>query len=152
MRNKKKKKNYNNNNDNNKKRTDIRRDNRPELKKAGNLRYAFNRTHGEIIVIFDADFCPRPEFLRETTPYFAQEDVAILQTPQFFRSREEQTWVERGAGVTQELFYRMVQVNRNVGTARSSCSCVNGSYIAAQSEWYMVHSGCLLYDRGFVQQ
>lgn len=90
--------------------TDIRRDNRPELKKAGNLRYAFNRTRGEIIVIFDADFCPRPEFLRETTPYFAKEDLAILQTPQFFRCREEQTWVERGAGVTQELFYRMVQV------------------------------------------
>ncbi|CAM9274163.1 unnamed protein product, partial [Laminaria digitata] len=91
----------------------IRRDNRPELKKAGNLRYAFNRTRGEIIVIFDADFCPRPEFLRETTPYFADEDLAILQTPQFFRCREEQTWVERGAGVTQELFYRMVQVNRD---------------------------------------
>lgn len=52
----------------------------------------------------------RPEFLRETTPYFRDQDVAILQTPQFFRHREEQTWVEKGAGVTQELFYRMVQV------------------------------------------
>lgn len=53
----------------------------------------------------------RPEFLRETTPYFRDPDVAILQTPQFFRHREEQTWVEKGAGVTQELFYRMVQVS-----------------------------------------
>lgn len=52
----------------------------------------------------------RPEFLRETTPYFRDRDIAILQTPQFFRYREEQTWVEKGAGVTQELFYRMVQV------------------------------------------
>lgn len=91
----------------------IRRDNRPQLKKAGNLRWAFSRTSGEILVIFDADFCPRSEFLRETTPYFADEKVAILQTPQFFRYREEQTWVEKGAGVTQELFYRMVQVNRD---------------------------------------
>ncbi|CAN0201179.1 unnamed protein product, partial [Pylaiella littoralis] len=91
----------------------IRRTNIPELKKAGNLRYAFARTSGEVLVIFDADFCPRPEFLRETTPYFRDQDVAILQTPQFFRHREEQTWVEKGAGVTQELFYRMVQVNRN---------------------------------------
>lgn len=38
---------------------DIRRDNRPEMKKAGNLRYAFARTSGEAVVIFDADFCPR---------------------------------------------------------------------------------------------
>ncbi|CAM9372111.1 unnamed protein product [Ectocarpus sp. 4 AP-2014] len=91
----------------------IRRTNIPELKKAGNLRYAFARTSGEVLVIFDADFCPRPEFLKETTPYFKDRDVAILQTPQFFRYREEQTWVEKGAGVTQELFYRMVQVNRN---------------------------------------
>ncbi|CAM9202326.1 unnamed protein product [Ectocarpus fasciculatus] len=91
----------------------IRRTNIPELKKAGNLRYAFARTSGEVLVIFDADFCPRPEFLKETTPYFKDRDVAILQTPQFFRYREEQTWVEKGAGVTQELFYRMVQVNRD---------------------------------------
>lgn len=93
---------------------DIRRENRMELRKAGNLRYAFARTSGEFLVIFDADFCPRPEFLRETTPYFADGDLAILQTPQFFRRREEQTWVERGAGVTQELFYRMVQVRSQV--------------------------------------
>lgn len=51
------------------------------------------------------------EFLRETTPYFRDPKTAILQTPQFFRYRENQTWVEKGAGVTQELFYRMVQVN-----------------------------------------
>lgn len=29
------------------------------MKKAGNLRYAFARTSGEAVVIFDADFCPR---------------------------------------------------------------------------------------------
>ncbi|CAM9165587.1 unnamed protein product [Scytosiphon promiscuus] len=91
----------------------IRRSNRPELKKAGNLRYAFARTFSDLIVIFDADFCPRAEFLKETTPYFMDREIAILQTPQFFRYRDDQTWVEKGAGVTQELFYRMVQVNRN---------------------------------------
>ncbi|CAM9109631.1 unnamed protein product, partial [Hapterophycus canaliculatus] len=91
----------------------IRRSNRPELKKAGNLRYAFARTFSELIVVFDADFCPRPDFLKETTPYFLDREIAILQTPQFFRYRNDQTWVEKGAGVTQELFYRMAQVNRN---------------------------------------
>lgn len=50
------------------------------------------------------------DFLKETTPYFMDRQIAILQTPQFFRHRDDQTWVEKGAGVTQELFYRMVQV------------------------------------------
>ncbi|CAM9620212.1 unnamed protein product [Ectocarpus sp. 6 AP-2014] len=89
----------------------IRRDNRPELKKAGNLRHAFARTSGEVIVIFDADFCPRPDFLRETLPYLVDPSIGILQTPQFFRRREEQTWVEQGAGASQEHFYRLIQVN-----------------------------------------
>lgn len=93
--------------------SDIVRDNRPELKKAGNLRYAFTQTSGEAIAIFDADFCPRPDFLNETIPYFGQfPAIGILQTPQFFRYREEQTWVEKGAGVTQEFFYRLVQVTQ----------------------------------------
>ena len=96
-------------------RTDIRRDDRPEMKKAGNLRYAFARTSGDAIVIFDADFCPRSDFLRETTPYLFNPMVGILQTPQFFRWREEQTWVEQGAGSSQEFFYRMVQVSRGAG-------------------------------------
>ena len=128
----------------------IRREDRPYLKKAGNLRHAFAQTEGEVIVIFDADFCPRPEFLKETTPYFMHSDLAILQTPQFFRRREEHTWVERGAGVTQELFYRMVQVNRNrfgaaicVGTCgvyrRSSLLPFGGTAAIGYSE--DVHTG-----------
>lgn len=88
----------------------MRRGNRPELKKAGNLRYAFARTSGEAIAIFDADFCPRPDFLRETIPYLADPSIGILQTPQFFRRRVEQTWVEQGAGTSQESFYRLIQV------------------------------------------
>lgn len=81
------------------------------MKKAGNLRYAFARTSGDFIIILDADFCPRADFLDETIPYMMDESIAIVQTPQFFRYREEQTWIERGAGMTQELFYRTVQVS-----------------------------------------
>ena len=91
----------------------ICRPDRPSLKKAGNLRHAFTQSNSEFITIFDADFCPRRDFLKETVPYFKNEKIAIVQTPQFFRRREEQTWVEKGAGVTQEIFYRLVQPNRN---------------------------------------
>jgi cellulose synthase/poly-beta-1,6-N-acetylglucosamine synthase-like glycosyltransferase len=92
----------------------ICRPNRGELKKAGNMRYAFPLTNGEFIAIFDADFCPSPNFLRETLPYFFHDSkIAIVQTPQYFEITPEQTWVEKGASYVQELFYRLIQVNRD---------------------------------------
>ena len=47
----------------------IRRPGQRVHKKSGNLRYAFAHTSSEFIVIFDADFAPRPDFLAETLPY-----------------------------------------------------------------------------------
>lgn len=89
----------------------MRRTNRPELRKAGNIRHAFAHSSGEAVVIFDADFCPRPEFLRETIPYLMDPSVGIVQSPQCFRWCKEQTWVEKGAGTSQEFFYRLEQAS-----------------------------------------
>jgi cellulose synthase (UDP-forming) len=89
---------------------------RPDLrsgKKSGNLRYAFARTGGEYVVIFDADFAPRPDFLDETLPYTDDPRVAIVQTPQFFRQSRRQSWIENAAGAIQEVFYRSIQVARD---------------------------------------
>ena len=36
-----------------------------------------------------------------------------MQTPQFFRITNDQSWVERGAGAVQELFYRSIQTARS---------------------------------------
>jgi len=91
----------------------IRRPDSPAFKKAGNLRYAFARTNGEHILILDADFAPRADFLSETLPYLDDPTVAIVQTPQFFRESPRQTWVENAAGAVQEVFYRTVQVARD---------------------------------------
>jgi cellulose synthase (UDP-forming) len=89
------------------------RPNRGEHKKSGNLRYAFSRTRGEYFVILDADFRPRGDFLAETLPYLDDPNVAIIQTPQYFRSDPRQTWVERSAGAIQEVFYRSIQTSRD---------------------------------------
>lgn len=84
------------------------------FKKSGNLYHGICNSSGDYIVILDADFVPRPEFLRETLPYFdAEPDLGILQTPQHFRDRPDQTWVERGAASVQEHFYRAIQVARD---------------------------------------
>jgi cellulose synthase/poly-beta-1,6-N-acetylglucosamine synthase-like glycosyltransferase len=89
---------------------------RPDLracKKSGNLRYAFARTSGEHVVIFDADFAPRRDFLAETLPYLDDPAVAIVQTPQYFRASRAQNWIENAAGAIQEIFYRSIQVSRD---------------------------------------
>lgn len=73
----------------------ITRDNKPYLKKAGNLRYAFPHTTGGFFVIFDADFCACQDFLSETLPYVKwNPKIAITQSPPFVRPCKEQTWVE----------------------------------------------------------
>jgi len=89
------------------------RPNRGEHMKSGNLRYAFAITSSEFFLVLDADFAPRADFLAETLPYFDDPDIAIVQTPQFFRTDRRQTWVESAAGAIQELFYRAIQVGRD---------------------------------------
>jgi cellulose synthase/poly-beta-1,6-N-acetylglucosamine synthase-like glycosyltransferase len=93
----------------------IVRSDRPTLKKAGNLRNGFAQSSGDFIAIFDADFCPRKDFLLETIPYFKHDaKIAILQTPQFFDiDPRNQNWVQSSAGAVQELFYRLIQTNRD---------------------------------------
>jgi len=91
----------------------IRRPNLRAYKKSGNLRYAFERTDGDYMVIFDADFAPRRDFLAETLPYMDDPAIAIAQTPQFFRASAVQTWIENSAGAIQEVFYRSIQVARD---------------------------------------
>ncbi|AGE59938.1 cellulose synthase catalytic subunit (UDP-forming) [Acanthocystis turfacea Chlorella virus TN603.4.2] len=90
------------------------RDNRPYMKKAGNLRASFTKTSGDFFVILDADFCPREDFLESVLGLMKNDPtIAIIQTPQFFEQRKEQNYLERGAGAVQELFYRLIQPARN---------------------------------------
>lgn len=96
----------------------VRRPQSRYRKKAGNLNYAFTRTGGEHVVIFDADFRPRADFLAELLPYMDDPYTGLVQSPQFFRFHPRQTWVEKAAGASLEVFYRTVQVSRDrVGSA-----------------------------------
>jgi cellulose synthase (UDP-forming) len=89
------------------------RPNRGWFKKSGNLWFGYQVSYGEFIMLLDADFAPRHDFLDETVPYMdSRPELGILQTPQFFHVTDDQTWVERGAGATQELFYRSIQSAR----------------------------------------
>jgi cellulose synthase (UDP-forming) len=52
--------------------------------KAGNLRNAMEQTHGDFLVICDADTRPFPTFLEHTLGYFRDPKMAWVQTPQWF--------------------------------------------------------------------
>ncbi len=57
----------------------IHRDNREGFK-AGALQEGLKVARGEHIAIFDADFIPPADFLRNTVPYFADTNLAMVQT------------------------------------------------------------------------
>ena len=134
------------------------RENRGWMKKAGNLRYAFERTRGEFFVILDADFVPRRDFLAETLPYFDDPRIGIVQTPQFFRPDPRHTWVERAAGPMQEVFYRSMQTSRDsfgaavcVGSCavyrRAAIQAAGGPALIAYAE--DVHTGLDVISQGW---
>lgn len=136
----------------------IVRPNRGHMKKAGNLQYAFGQTDGRYIVIFDADFCPRPDFLGHLIPYMDDPKIGIVQSPQYFSTKPSMGWLERTAGATQELFYRWVQPSRDaaraaicVGTCavyrRSALDAIGGFAQIEHSE--DVHTGIFLLRSGF---
>jgi cellulose synthase/poly-beta-1,6-N-acetylglucosamine synthase-like glycosyltransferase len=47
--------------------------------KAGALQAGLEAARGEYLMIFDADFVPQPEILRETLPYFSDPRVGMVQ-------------------------------------------------------------------------
>ena len=85
-----------------------------EMKKAGNLTHALGISGGDFIAVIDADFAVRPEFLHETMPYFADPNVGIVQTAQFFDvTNRAFSYIQRYAGTLQEIFFRFIQPARD---------------------------------------
>jgi cellulose synthase/poly-beta-1,6-N-acetylglucosamine synthase-like glycosyltransferase len=52
--------------------------------KAGNLNNALRHADGDLVVVLDADHLVRAEFLERLVGYFADPQVALVQTPQVF--------------------------------------------------------------------
>ena len=124
--------------------------------KAGNVNHALSIASGQYFAIFDADFVPRPEFLYETVPFFIDDNVAFVQTPQAYGNLNNM--ISRGAGFMQAVFYRFVQPGRNsfnaafcVGTnvifRRAAIDEVGGMYTDSKSE--DVWTSLMLHERGW---
>tara|TARA_R100001377_G_C3191995_1_gene110983 strand:+ start:242 stop:1726 length:1485 start_codon:yes stop_codon:yes gene_type:complete len=48
--------------------------------KAGALKEGLKTAKGEFIAIFDADFLPKPNWLKQTVPYFKNKKIGVVQT------------------------------------------------------------------------
>jgi len=124
--------------------------------KAGNVNHALTLAKGNFFAIFDADFVPAPEFLEETVPFFVDDGVAFVQTPQTYGNLH--TTIARGAAYMQAVFYRFIQPGRNrfnaafcVGTnvvfRRTAIDDIGGMYTNSKSE--DVWTSLMLHERGW---
>jgi cellulose synthase/poly-beta-1,6-N-acetylglucosamine synthase-like glycosyltransferase len=74
------------------------------LAKAGNLNHALSVTGGDIVVIFDVDHVPLPDFLERSLGYFAYPKIGFVQVMLTFNNGS-QSWVARAAMETSLDFY-----------------------------------------------
>jgi cellulose synthase (UDP-forming) len=84
-----------------------------EAAKAGNINSALPRSHGELVVILDADHVPTSDFLQKTVGHFLRDpNLFLVQTPHFFINPDP---VEKNLDVfsrmpaESEMFFRITQ-------------------------------------------
>ncbi len=131
---------------------------RPDNKgaKAGNINAALDRTRGDFFVIFDADFVPSTDFLVRTLPFFGDNGVAFVQTPQVYGNIRN--FISKGAGYMQSVFYSLTQPGKNrfnsafcVGTnvifRRKAIEEIGGIYEGSKSE--DIWTSLLLHENGW---
>lgn len=80
--------------------------------KAGNINHALQHTEGEIIVVFDVDHVPCPEFLERSIGYFNSEKTGFVQTMITFRAQPG-FWVSQAAHESSFDFYNPTCLGMN---------------------------------------
>ncbi|HZE87505.1 MAG TPA: glycosyltransferase [Methylomirabilota bacterium] len=111
--------------------------------KSGNLNYGLKHCDGEFFAIFDADHIPEKEFLSELLPFFENEKVALVQTPQHYTNTQK--FIAKGTALAQDVFYKYIQPAKNsynasfcVGTnmlyRRSAVETIGGIALIDHSE------------------
>lgn len=90
---------------------------RPRHAKAGNLNNALLATEGEFLLILDADQVPEPQILDRTLGYFADERMALVQTPQYFVNVP----ASDPLGSQAPLFYGPIQQGKDGWNAAFFC-------------------------------
>ncbi len=81
--------------------------------KAGNYNHALKETRAPLVATFDADMQPTKDFLIRTVPYFTDEKVGFVQTPQSFNNPDIfQARLGSAMPFEQDFFYHHIQMAR----------------------------------------
>ncbi len=96
--------------------------------KAGNLNHglAVSREHsnGELVLVLDADFAPRADFLWRTVGFFNDSTVGIVQTPQTFFNPDPVQWGYRATRTMpdeQRLLFNVLQPAKDAWGVATCC-------------------------------
>lgn len=96
---------------------DIQHVKRPERVgfKAGALAYGLERAKGQFTAIFDADFLPKPEFLKKTIPWFMMDEkIGVVQT-RWEHLNEEYSILTELQAFGLDAHFTVEQSGRNAG-------------------------------------
>jgi cellulose synthase (UDP-forming) len=130
--------------------------------KAGNLNNALYHSSGEFIAIFDADHVPHEDYLLRTLGYFAEANVAFVQTPQDFYNldsfQHRRDWADKVVWSEQSLFFRVIMPGKDYWNAAFFCgSCATtrrtaieavGGF-ATETVTEDLHTSIRLHKKGF---
>lgn len=99
---------------------------RPDNKgaKAGNINAALARTDAPFVLVLDADFAPRANFLRRTMGFFADPRVGIVQAPHAFFNpdpMQQNLALHRVLPDDQRLFFDVIMPARDAWDAAFCC-------------------------------
>lgn len=104
--------------------------------KAGNLNNGLTRsaqrTNAPYILVLDADFAPQKNILYRVMGLFAERNVALVQTPQFYYNADP---IQHNLGATdswvdeQRVFFDVFQPSRD---AWNSAFCVGTSFVVSR--------------------
>lgn len=80
--------------------------------KAGALKKGLETATGELIAIFDADFIPRPDWLKKTVPQFQDPKLGCLQT-RWGHTNREYNLLTRGQALAMDAHFVVEQTARS---------------------------------------
>ena len=88
--------------------------------KAGNINHALGLTDAAHVLVLDCDHVPFPHFLEHTLGHFADEDVAFVQTPQYYANADD-TGTAGASWSQQALFFGPIAQGKDAHDAMFCC-------------------------------
>lgn len=82
--------------------------------KAGALKEDMKNAKGEFFAIFDADFLPKPDFLRRTIPHFKDPEIGVVQT-RWGHINEDYSIITKLQAFQLNVHFTVEQVGRENG-------------------------------------